>query len=542
MRLLIIGGVAAGASAAVKARRTSEAWEIVIYEKGVHISYANCGMPYYIGETIKDRDELLIVTKEYLKRRFNIDVKCSSFVKEILPREKKIVVEDRTTGNSYQDYYDKLVIATGAQPIIPDALQGENVFQLYTLSDMDRMKDFIMKRTPKNALIMGAGFIGIEMAENFKNIGVSPFIVEKAPQVLLPLDAEMAILVENYLKKKGINVLTGVGIKEVKGNTAILENGDNIKFDIALSSLGVKPNSDLAKKAGLECGLRGAIKVNSFMETSDKDILACGDVAENFYSMNHDICWIPLAGSANKQGRIAGFNAVTNGNKKCYKGTLGTAIAKFYDLTFGVTGYNEKQLIEKGVNYNSLYLISEHHAGYYPGSKPLYIKVLGNEDGKILGAQIVGFDGVDKRIDVLATAIYSGLTFEDLESLDLAYAPPFSSAKDPIIIAGMIGNNITNKEIKSFSKIPSNISEYIVLDVRSVPETRMGTVKNAINIPIDEIRKRVDELTCYKDKKILVYCASGYRSYIVTKFLQNLGFKEVFNLSGGYFFNGGTRQ
>jgi len=538
MKLIVVGGVAAGASAAVKARRTTENCEIVIYEKGANISYANCGMPYFIGGTIKERDELLVVTKEYLKRRFNIEVRCNSLVKELLPQKKKIVIEDVLTGNIYEDCYDKLIIATGAEPITPPSLQGDKVFQLYTLSDMDRIKEFIQKERPKRALIMGAGFIGIEMAENFQHLNMEVFIVEKAPQILLPFDPEMAKLVEEYLKKQGINVVTGVGVSKIEDDRAYLENGDVIKFDIALSSLGVKPNSSLAKNAGIECGLRGAIKVNEFMETSIKDIYACGDVAENFYRINNEVCWIPLAGSANKQGRIAGFNAVCSGEKKSYKGTLGTAIAKFHSIVFGATGFNEKQLVEKGISFTSHYLTSEHHAGYYPGGQPLYIKLLGDTKGKLLGAQVVGFEGVDKRVDVFATSIYSGLTFDDLESLDLAYAPPFSSAKDPVIVAGMIGNNIVKGEVKTLSKLPENITDFVLLDVRTKVENKVGALKGAVNIPIDEIRKRVHELEAYKDKKIIVYCASGYRSYIVTKFLQNSGFKEIFNLSGGYFFNG----
>ncbi len=538
MKLVVVGGVAAGASAAVKARRTSENCEIVIYEKGANISYANCGMPYYIGGTIKERDELLVVTKEYLKRRFNIEVKCNSLVKQVLPEKKKIVIEDRLTGLVFEDNYDRLILATGAEPITPAPLKGEKVFQLYTLGDMDRIKSFIENKCPKKALIMGAGFIGIEMAENFQNLNMDVVIVEKVPQILLPFDTEMSKIVERYIKNKGINVITGVGVSKIEGDAAYLENGQVIEFDIALSSLGVRPNSALAKNAGIECGLRGAVKVNEFMETSIKDIFACGDVTENFYRINGEVCWIPLAGSANKQGRIAGFNAVCEGEKKRYKGTLGTAIAKFHNIVFGVTGFNEKQLQERGIGYSAHFLTSEHHAGYYPGGQPLYIKLLADLSGKVLGGQVIGYEGVDKRVDVIATAIYAGLTYEDLESLDLAYAPPFSSAKDPVIVAGMIGNNIVKKEVRSVFKLPENINDFVLLDVRSIAENRRGALKNAINIPIDEIRARVNELETLKEKKIIVYCATGYRSYIVTKFLQNIGFKHVYNLSGGYFFNG----
>ncbi len=533
MRLLIIGGVAAGASAAVKARRTREDVEITIYEKNEYISYANCGMPYYIGEVIKDRDELHVVTPSYLKRRFNVDVKTKNEVIKILPEEKKLVVKDLVTSNIYEDYYDKLIIATGAQPIFPSTFKDRNVFSLYSLEDMDLIKDFIATEKPKRALVLGGGFIGIEMAENFKNLGMDVTICEKAEQILLPFDKEMARIVEEYLEKSKITLIKGSGVDKIDDGIAYFDNGSHIKFDIALVSLGVRPNSTLAKDAGLELGIRDAIKVNEYMETSNKDIYAAGDAVENFYSFDGTKVWIPLAGSANKQGRIAGYNAVTRGEKKQYKGILGTAIAKFKDLTFATTGYNEKTLKEKGFDYLCYYLVSQNHASYYPDAKEMYIKVLGDRNGKLLGAQVVGFNGVDKRIDLFATAIYSGLTFEDLESLDLAYAPPFSSAKDPVIVAGMIGNNIVKGEVSSVNSITPNS---IILDVRTKKENYFGAIENSINIPIDEIRERISELEAYKNKKIIIHCATGYRSYIVTKFLKNLGFENVSNLSGGYYF------
>ncbi|MCX7771192.1 MAG: FAD-dependent oxidoreductase [Proteobacteria bacterium] len=537
MKLIVIGGVAAGASSAVKARRASEDWEIVIYEKGDYISYANCGMPYYIGDTIKDRDQLLVVTPAYLKNRFNVDVKTKHEVIKIIPDKKAILVKNLLTGESFEDFYDKLVIATGATPIIPDTLKGERVFTLYTMNDMDRLKGFINIEKPKKALIMGAGFIGIELAENLLNLGLEVTIIEKMEQILPPFDPEMANMVLKNLNHFGINVITGIGAKSVEGNNIYLENGQTISFDFAVASLGVKPNSSIVEGTDIQLGLRNSIKVNKFMETSIKDIYAAGDVAENYYKINNEPTWIPLAGSANKQGRIAGYNAVL-GNKKEYKGTLGTAIAKFKNCVFAVTGFNEKKLQQDGYDYISFYLTSQDHAEYYPGAKPMVIKVLGDRKGRILGAQIVGESGVDKRIDVFASAIYSGLTFEDLESLDLAYAPPFSSAKDPVIIAGMIGNNIIKGEAPTLSKLPKDIDGVTILDVRTVKEFSMGSYRNAINIPLNELRKRINELENMKNQQIIISCATGHRSYVATRMLLNKDFSNVVNLSGGYQMHG----
>jgi NADPH-dependent 2,4-dienoyl-CoA reductase/sulfur reductase-like enzyme/rhodanese-related sulfurtransferase len=537
MKLIVIGGVAAGASAAVKARRTSEDWEIVIYERGDFISYANCGMPYYIGNVIKDRDDLIVVTPEYLKRRFNIEVKTKHEVLKILPEQKKIIIKDILSGIVFEDKYDKLIIATGAVPFVPDSIKGQSVFPLYTLSDMDKIKKFIDENRPEKALILGGGFIGIEMAENLKTLGMKVTIVEKMSQILSPFDEEMAQIVKLKLLRSGINVITGAGVEKIDGKKAFIENGMSIEFDIAIASLGVKPNSQLALDAGISLGLRDSIKVNKFMETSIKDILAAGDVAENFYQINSEPTWIPLAGSANKQGRIAGYNAVSL-NKKEYKGTLGTAIAKFENCVFATTGFNEKKMIQEKVDYISFYLVSEDHASYYPGSKTMYIKVIGDKNGRVLGAQIVGEEGVDKRIDVFASAIYAGFTFQDLESLDLAYAPPFSSAKDPVIVAGMIGNNIIKGEMPALYKLDDTVKDAIIIDVRTKKEFERGCFEGAINMPIDEFRNKIEELKAYRDKKIIVNCATGYRSYIVTRQLLNRGFKDVYNLSGGYVIHG----
>jgi len=537
MKLIVIGGVAAGASAAVKARRTSEDWEIVIYERGDFISYANCGMPYYIGNVIKDRDDLIVVTPEYLKRRFNIEVKTKHEVLKILPEQKKIIIKDILSGIVFEDKYDKLIIATGAVPFVPDSIKGQRVFPLYTLSDMDKIKKFIDENRPEKALILGGGFIGIEMAENLKTLGMKVTIVEKMSQILSPFDEEMAQIVKLKLLRSGINVITGAGVEKIDGKKAFIENGMSIEFDIAIASLGVKPNSQLALDAGISLGLRDSIKVNKFMETSIKDILAAGDVAENFYQINSEPTWIPLAGSANKQGRIAGYNAVSL-NKKEYKGTLGTAIAKFENCVFATTGFNEKKIMQEKVDYISFYLVSEDHASYYPGSKTMYIKVIGDKNGRVLGAQIVGEEGVDKRIDVFASAIYAGFTFQDLESLDLAYAPPFSSAKDPVIVAGMIGNNIIKGEMPALYKLDDTVKDAIIIDVRTKKEFERGCFEGAINMPIDEFRNKIEELKAYRDKKIIVNCATGYRSYIVTRQLLNRGFKDVYNLSGGYVIHG----
>lgn len=351
MRLLVIGGVAAGASAAVKARRTSEEWEILIYEKGDYISYANCGMPYYIGNIIKNRDDLLVVTPKYLKDRFNVEVKTKHEVIRIIPEGKKVLVKNLISGDIFEDRYDKLIIATGASPIIPENLKGEKVFSLYNLNDMDKLKNFIENEKPKKALIMGGGFIGIELAENLLHLGMEVTIIEKMNQILAPFDQEMADIVLESLKNYGVKVITGVGVNRIDGNIAYLEDGSTIDFDLGIASLGVKPNSKLCENTGIELGLRNSIKVNRFMETTVKDIYAAGDVAENYYRINGEPTWIPLAGSANKQGRIAGYNAVAN-SKKEYKGVLGTAIARFKDCVFAVTGFNEKKAF---TGWNRLY-------------------------------------------------------------------------------------------------------------------------------------------------------------------------------------------
>lgn len=533
MRLLVIGGVAAGASSAVKARRTREDVEIIIFEKNDYISYANCGMPYFVGDVIKNRDDLLVVTPEYLSRRFNIDVRVKNEVIKIEPEAKKIVIKNHNNSETYEEHYDKLIIATGASPIAPSSFKGDNVFTLYSLEDMDKIKNFVINKKPKKALVLGGGFIGIEMAENFLHLGMEVTICEKAEQILLPFDKEMAKIVEDYIENSSVKLIKNKGVDKIEEGIAYFEDGSTLNFDIALVSLGVRPNSKLAKEAGLTLGIRDTIKVNEYMETSEKDIYSAGDVVENFYTFDKSKVWIPLAGSANKQGRIAGYNAVCDDKKKIYKGTLGTAIAKFKDLSFACTGYNEKMLKDKAIEYIKFYLVSESHAGYYPNPKELYIKVLGDRNGRILGAQVIGFEGVDKRIDVFATALYSGLTFEDLESLDLAYAPPFSSAKDPVIVAGMIGNNIVRKEVSSVDSIPSDA---IVLDVRTKLENSRAKIESSLNIPIDEIRKRIYEIENIKDKKIIIHCATGHRSYIVTKMLKNLGYNDVSNLTGGYFF------
>lgn len=538
MRLVVIGGVAAGASAAVKARRTDESCEIVIYEKGSNISYANCGMPYYIGGVIAEREKLFVVTPQYLKKRFNVDVKTRHEVQKIDVANKTIIVKDLINGNIFTDFYDRLVIATGASPVIPKSIEGEGVFSLYTLDDMDKIKLYIDERKPKNVIVLGGGFIGIEMAENFLRLGMNVTLVEKMPQILPPFDEEMARIVLNKIIKSGINVITGVGVAKVENKKAFLENGICLDFDMAIVSLGVKPNSHIVSGTPIALGLRDSIKVNEFMETSVKDVYAAGDVAENFYQINREPVWIPLAGSANKQGRIAGYNAVSSKTKKTYKGVLGTAIAKFQDCVFAVTGFSEKKLVSEGKEYVSFYLVSDSHADYYPGAKDIYIKVLGDKNGKIVGAQIVGEEGVDKRIDVFASAIYAGLTFEELESLDLAYAPPFSSAKDPVIVAGMIGNNIIKNESPSISKLNDIEKDTIILDVRTKKEYERGSFHNSINIPMDELRDNFLELEKLQGKKIVVHCATGYRSYIATRYLLNKGFKDVFNLTGGFFIHG----
>lgn len=542
-KILIVGGVAGGASTAARLRRIDESTEIIMFEKGDYISFANCGLPYYIGETIEERDSLLLQTPEAMKARFNIDVRVKNEVLKIDKDKKEVEVKDHGTGKTYTESYDYLVLSPGSSPLTPPipGINSPNIFTLWNIPDTDKIKDYVDNKKPKRAAVIGGGFIGIEMAENLHDRGLDVSIIEMADQVMAPLDFEMAQMVHQHLSSKDVHLYLKDGVKgfEYKNGvtTVTLQSGKTIDADIVLLSIGVRPQSKLAKDAGLEINQRGGIVVDNTMKTSDDSIYALGDAVEVTDFMNNFKTMIPLAGPANKQGRIVAN--VLGGRQEVYKGTQGTSIAKVFDLTVASTGHNEKMLkrnnLEYGKDYQAFIIHSKSHAGYYPGAIPMAIKLIFTLEGKILGAQIVGYDGVDKRIDVIATAIRFGGTIYDLKELELAYAPPFSSAKDPVNMIGFTAENILNGDMDvihwhEIDKLDRD--ESIIVDVREPIEREMGYIEGSINIPVNQLRSRMSELD--KNKLIIIYCAVGLRGYIAARVLMQNGFTNVKNLSGGY--------
>lgn len=538
-KIVVVGGVALGAGVAAKARRMSEEAEIVLIERGPYVSFANCGLPYYLGGVIEDRDALLLHTPASLKARFNIDVRVLQEVVKI-DRQRKIVTVLRIdTDEVYEESYDKLVLAMGARPIFPN-LPGKDlkgIFNMRTVPDADEMKSWIDAGEVKNVAVIGAGFIGLEAVENLVHRGLNVTLIEKAPQVLPPFDEEMTMPVLAELEKMGVSVIIGDGISGFRGNTQVesvlLESGATVETEMVIMGLGVRPDTRLAQEAGLDTGIAGALRVNEFLQTSDPDIYSGGDLAEIPYLVDGQPRWIPLAAAANKQGRIIGHNLFHNDIQ--FRGAQGTAIVRLGEVTLAQTGFTEKAAKQVGQPYFVSYNTAGHHASYYPGAQDITIKLLTHPDtGKVLGAQIVGRSGVDKRIDVIATSIYAGFTVSDLASLDLAYAPPFSSAKDPVIMAGMAAEDIWHKEV-AIVHHPAEVeaSDVQVLDVRNDDEVAEGVLPNAIHIPLDHLRARASSLD--KSAHYVVYCRSGHRSYFACKQLQGLGFEHVYNLSGGYF-------
>lgn len=540
MKVLIVGGVAGGASAAARLRRLDENAEIILFEKGEYISFANCGLPYYIGEVIKDREKLIVETPEAMSKRFKIDVRINSEVTKILPNEKAVIVYDKLHDKTYKESYDKLILSPGAEPIKPPmpGIDGENVFTLRNIPDTYMIKDYVDNNKPQRAVVVGGGFIGLEVAENLHKRGLDVTVVELADHVMAPLDYEMAAIVHQHLRDKGVNLILKDGVKELihkeKSTQVLLNSGKIIDTDMVVLGIGVKPDIKLALDAGLTIGNTHGIKVNQYMQTSDPNIYAVGDAVEVKDYINGNDALIPLAGPANKQGRIAADNIA--GRKSTYNGTQGTSVVKIFDLTVATTGNNERLLKKFGINYEKTIIHPNSHASYYPDALPMSIKLLfSKDDGKILGAQIVGFDGVDKRIDVIATAIRSGMTVYDLEKLELSYAPPYSSAKDPVNMAGFVASNILKGDVNVFhwddvSKIDK--AKTFLLDVRTNMEYSLGNIDGSVNIPVDELRDRLDEIP--KDKEILVYCQVGLRGYLACRILSQHGFKSVKNLSGGY--------
>ncbi|ARV14373.1 FAD-dependent oxidoreductase [Polaribacter sp. SA4-12] len=540
MKYVIVGGVAGGATTAARLRRIDENAEIIMLEKGPHISYANCGLPYYIGGIIKDRDKLLVQTPESFNARFNIDIRIHSEVVSVNSADKSLEVKKMQTGEVYTETYDKLILSPGASPIKPPipGINSPNIFTLRNVLDTDKIKAFVDDEYPRTAVVVGAGFIGLEMAENLHHIGVKVTVVEAASQVMNMMDSEIAAPLHQHFKEKNVGLFLEDAVKEFVPNGELTEvhlsSERIIKADFVILSIGVRPDTFLAKSAGIKIGETGGIWVDEYLQTSKEDIYAVGDAIEFPHPISGKPSLAFLAGPANKQGRILADNMVF-GHKRKYQGSIGTAIAKVFDLTAGITGLTHKGLKALGIKHESTIVNAGSHAGYYPGAKQMIIKISFNpENGKLLGGQVVGYDGVDKRLDLLATTIKNGGTIYDLEEIEHAYAPPFSSAKDPVNQAGFNAENIINgffKPLSPFQFKKLSIEDSFVLDVRTPKEYDLGAIVGAVNIEVDDLRNHLNEIP--KNKKLLIYCAAGLRGYIAARILRQNGFDDVYNLSGG---------
>jgi len=535
-KILIVGGVAGGATAAARMRRLDESAEIIMFERGQYISFANCGLPYYIGETIKEREALLVQTPEAMNSKFNIDVRVNSDVTGI-DTDKKILKINSSDRGAYEESYDYVILSPGAKPIAPPikGIDSSRIYKLRNVPDTDKIKAVVDSKKVSSAVVIGGGFIGIETAENLRERGVKVTLVEAAPHILAPFDTEMAVIAEKELNDNGVSLILGNGVKgfvETENNITVeLNDGQNLETDMVILSIGVLPDTGFLKESGINLGERGHIFVNDSMQTSVEGVYAVGDaIMVKDYLHKTDVA-IPLAGPANRQGRIAADNIAGLG--RIYKGSLGTSILKIFDMAAASTGNNERNLQRMGKEYKILYIHPMSHASYYPGATQLTIKVIYSPDGKVLGAQAIGYDGVDKFIDVIATSMKFGATIEDLEELELAYAPPYLSAKSPANMAGFVADNdlngkcqlITPKEFENFDP-----ETQIRLDVRDEIEIEGGSVPGAINIPLDFLRSRFAELD--KNKEIIVFCAVGLRGYIASRMLIQKGYK-VRNLVGG---------
>lgn len=537
MKLIIVGGVAGGASAAARARRLSEDAEIVVIERGPDVSFANCGLPYHIGEVIPDRAKLLVTTADRLRERFNLDVRANSEVVSIDREKKVVVIHDLKSGKSYEEPYDKIILAPGAAPIRP-AIPGADLPHVYTLRnlvDTDRIKQAVDGGV-RQAVIVGAGFIGLELAENFVHRGIATTVIEHSPQVLGPFDPEMVAPIATAVVKKGVELLLGQSAEAIvataDGMTVRLSSGRECSAQLVVLGIGVRSENLLAAEGGLEVGPRGGIRVNEFLQTSDADIYAVGDAIETTDFVTTVRTQVPLAGPANRQGRIAADNVF--GRQSKYRGTQGTAILGFFDHTVAMTGSSEKTLKRLGTNYRKVYVHPAHHAGYYPGAVEMTLKLLFDpQTGKLLGAQGVGGAGVDKRIDVLAVSIQAGMTVFDLEEMELCYAPQFGSAKDPVNMAGFVAAGLVRGDHPQtdWETIAAAPDSAFLLDVRTELEFNNGHIPGALNIPVDRLRSRLAELP--RDRPIVAYCQVGQRGYLATRILMQSGF-NVSNLGGGY--------
>ena len=539
MKHIIIGGVAGGATAAARIRRADESAEIVLIEKGKYISYANCGLPYYVGGIIKEREKLFVQTPESFGCRFNIDVRVENEVVGIDTVGKRISVR-RIDGTEYTEHYDKLLLSPGSAPMCPPikGIETEGIFTLRNVEDTDRIKNYLDTHAVRDAVVVGGGFIGLEMAENLHNAGIPVSIIEMAEQVMAPVDFSIASHVHRHLLDKGMSLYLRQGVERferLNNRIAVyLSSDEKIEADMVLLSIGVRPVTDLAVKAGIDLGERG-IKVNAFLETSAPDVYAVGDAIEFTHPLTGKPWLNYLAGPANRQGRIVADNMVF-GNQIEYEGAIGTAIAKVFDLVVGTIGLPAKRLKQMGVDYRSSTTVSLSHAGYYPGAFPLTLKLtFSPTDGRLFGAQCVGNNGVDKRIDQIAQIIKQGGTVYDLIKTEQCYAPPFSSAKDPIAIAGYAASNIISgaMPVIDWRKLrDTDRSQVLLLDVRTPAEFELGTIEGAVNIPLDDLRERICEIP--RNKKIVIFCAVGLRGYLAQRILMGRGYADVWNLSGGY--------
>ena len=538
-KILIVGGVAGGATAAARLRRLDETSQIIMFERGEYISFANCGLPYYIGGVIENREALLVQTVEGMSKRFNLDIRNFSEVVSIDPENKTISVKNLKTNEEYKESYDELILSPGASPIkpaIPGLDKADNVFTLRNIPDTDRIKAYVDDNRPKEAVVIGGGFIGVEMAENLVERGVKVHLIEMLDQVMAPFDYEMAQILHGHMEDNGVDLILGDGVDSFKndGNTIVLKSGKQISTDMTILSIGVRPENKLAKDAGLELGPRGHILVDENMMTSKDHIYAVGDAIQTKDLIFQEGASIALASPANRQARIVADRI--NGIDSKYKGVLATSVSKVFDMTASSTGNNEKKLKQMGIeNYETVHLHPLSNAGYYPTANPMDLKLIFEvPSGKVLGAQAIGYTGVEKRIDVIATAIAAGMTVRELQDIELAYAPPFSSAKDPVNMAGYAASNILDGLVKKVDVMEIDQlvedGEYL-LDIRTGEEYSLGNINGSVNIPLDELRDRMDEIP--KDRIIYVNCQVGLRGYLGCRILNQNGF-NTYNLDGGY--------
>lgn len=539
MKIIIIGGVAGGATAATRLRRLSENNDIIIFEKGEYVSFANCGLPYHIGGIIDNRDKLLLQTPESLKERYNLDTRVFTEVIAINKKEKTVIAKNLKTGEEYTETYDKLLLSPGAEPIKPpfEGIHSDKIFTLRNISDMDRIVD--QTKNKKDFVVVGGGFIGLEIAENLIELGKNVRLIELSNQVMTPVDYEFASLIHRKAEKKGLTLMLNTGVQKFENygsNIKVYLNDETfVETEAVILAIGVKPETQLAQNAGLEMGETGGILVNEYMQTSDEDIYAVGDAIEVAHYIYSKKVLIPLAWPANRQGRLVADNII-RGNHSKYTGSLGSSILKFFELSIAATGLNEKTLKRNGIPYHTIVITKGHHAGYYPSAKDIVMKVIFDEKGTILGAQAIGEEGVDKRMDIIATAIKGNLKVQDLQEIEITYAPPYNSAKDLINIAGYAAENILNGDLKviSYDELEDFVANNnaVILDVRTPQEHERGNIENSVNINVDDIRKQMDELD--KNQTYVIYCQVGLRGYLANRILRNNGFINVFNLQGGY--------